>query len=349
MSAIREELMKAADIKPKRGESDDDLHRRLAKAISEDIDDPTWNALSSEAQDWNNATADAITNGKPIPAFPDAAASPTATAGSDAPTGRRRGSEAGKPSVGSAEKPKAYEPKVGDSVVIKTKRGRNVEGIIVTMDADGYVLNKDGEDGKEADDMEVPLATVAGLALSNTPEAAAAGSTTQAAAGAEEPPVPEVGDTVKIETKRGKILTGNLTAIDDDGFVLKDAAGDEHELAHAQVKTFEIKVKGKAPAPASNRRKASEPPAEPASTGRRRGAAAEAKPEGERKRVSNEKGVSVSHRINEIMIDNPDITEEKLGAMLKKEGIEFRPNTLSLNHSSAKKFLDLLKSKGKFK
>ena len=345
MSAIRAELMKAANVTPKRGESEVDFHKRMVKAISEDITEETWQGLSSEAQDWNNVAADAFGAGKEPPAFPDAAASPTATVASDAPTGRKRGAGA------------TAKEKKGDRVVITTKRGKAIEGVIVEMDEEGYVLNKDGEDGKEEDDVEVPLGTVASIALSNTAEAAAAGPTTEAAGGGVvEPEVPEVGDTIQVKTKRGKVIMGKLTEVEGDDIVLKDTQGEEHELQVSKLETWTMKAKGKpaeAAAATSTRRKASDSaPAkeEEKPAGRRRGAAAEAPAEGDKpKRASNEKGVSVSHRINEIMIDNPDITQEKLGATLKKEGIEFRDNTLNLNYTAAQKFLKLLKEKGKLK
>lgn len=341
MSKIREELVKAAGFTPKRGESEADQNLRLVKAISEDLDDKGWNALSGPAQDWNNDAADAITAGKEIPPFPDAEPAAPATTPM-----RRRG-------AGKVEETKI---EVGANVVIVTKRNKHVEGIIVEMDDDGYVLNKDGEKGDEANDVEVPKSTVQSIALSNTPEAAEAGATTKAGEGKTEdgevePEVPEVGDTIQVETKRGKVIMGNLIEAEGDNIVLKDAKGEEHELTVSTLKSWEMKVKGKKAEDKPTGRRGAGKTEESAATGggRRRGGAAADGDKGEeggkRTRSSNDRGVSVGTRVSEIMLDNPGISVEDVGKKLKKEGLDFRDNTLTLNYASTSKFIELLKAR----
>lgn len=336
MGKIREELMKAAEVAPKRGEDDSAFLIRLQKAISEEISEEVWDALSDEAQDWNNDAADAITAGKPIPPFKDEeAAAPV-------PAGRRRGTAA--PEAPPA--PVAYEPKVGDEVTATTKRGKVETGFIVEFDDATLVLNP-AKDGAEADDIELPMAGLV-IAPKAAPEPAPAGRTRGAARDAEPqgPSEPEVGDTVEVETKRGKVLIGNVTVLEGDDLVIKDAAGTEHELSVATLKTFKVKVKN---GPGKGPETAAEAPA----AGRRRGGASTTAPvppaaDAKTKRSANG-GVSVGTRVNELVIDNPGWSMEQVGAVLKKEGLEYRENTLSLTFSSANKFLDLLRARKLFK
>lgn len=70
MSAIEKELTAAAKIKPKKGEDRQAYFKRLCKAIY-NIKDPEWEALSVEAQDWQNDAAERLKAGDPIPEFPD--------------------------------------------------------------------------------------------------------------------------------------------------------------------------------------------------------------------------------------------------------------------------------------
>ncbi len=337
MGKIREELMKAAEVAPKRGEDDGTFLIRLQKAISEEISEEVWNALSDEAQDWNNDAADAITAGKPIPPFKD-----EEVPAAPAPAGRRRGPAAPE----APQAPTEYEPKVGDEVAATTKRGKVETGFIVEFDDSPLVLNAE-KAGAEANDIELPMAGLV-IVPKAAPAPAPAGRTRGAAKATEPegPAEPEVGDTVEVETKRGKVLVGNVTVLEGDDLVIKDAAGTEHELSVATLKTFKVKVKN---GPGKGPETAAEAPA----AGRRRGGASTAAPaapvaDAKTKRSANG-GVSVGTRVNELVIDNPGWTMEQVGTVLKKEGLEYRENTLSLTFSSAHKFLDLLRARELFK
>lgn len=319
MSAIRKELMDAAKMDPKRGEDDATFLIRLQKAISEEIDEATWAGLSEKAQDWNNDAADAITAGKSIPPFPDE----TAAAPAPAPS-RRRGATA------EPEQTVAYDPKKGDEVEVTTKRGKLVAGFIVELDAEVIVLNPEAN-GPEAKDIELPLP-------GSVVKPMVGAGLTKAAVDPKEPEEPEIGDTVAVITARDKNIVGLVVELSAETMVLKDSTGEEHELGINRLKS--VLVKGKpaaAPAPAASGRRGAAAPAPAPAAGEKA------------KRASNPAGVSVGQRINEMVIDNPAMKVEEIGAALKKEGLEFRDNTLGMTFSSAHKFLDLLRARKLFK
>lgn len=74
MSAIEKELLAVTKLKSKKDEDRQDYLARLCKAVAK-IKDPEWEALSSEAQEWNNDAAEAVRAAANIVDFPDAAKS----------------------------------------------------------------------------------------------------------------------------------------------------------------------------------------------------------------------------------------------------------------------------------
>ncbi len=87
-----------------------------------------------------------------------------------------------------------------------------------------------------------------------------------------------------------------------------------------------------------------------ASGSSRRGAAADDKKEDDKpKRSSNPAGVSVGQRIKDIIADDLDITEDKVGAILKKEGLEFKDTSLRMNFADCAKFLVCLRAAKRIK
>lgn len=316
--AIRKELMDVAKLTPKRGEDDKAFLVRLQKAISEDITEDEWNGLSPEAQDWNNTAADDITAKRPIGPFADE----KAEAKEPAAAGRRRGAAASTPAA------TAFQPKIGDNVLVTTKRGKVVQGIIVDLDDKVVVLNADGDKGDQANDVEIVLEG-ATLTPSNTAEAAeleGQAMTAGVSAVEDESKIPpEVGDSIKVETKRGKTILGKIVELEGDNLVLKDSTDEEHELLVSSLKSFEIKVRAKGNGTADV--KAANPGAAPTKRGTATGGGDEAdKP----KRSSNEPGVSVGNRIRDMLHENPKLTDEQIGVQLTKEKIEFRPPTVKM-------------------
>ena len=49
------------------------------------------------------------------------------------------------------------------------------------------------------------------------------------------------------------------------------------------------------------------------------------------------------------MAENPSMSEEAVGKQLKKEGIEFKENTLTLNYKTVTGFLKILEKAGRLK
>ena len=309
MSAIQAALAAATDIEPsKRGNetiTDQAYLKRLALGV-QDLPDADWNKLSQDAQDWFNAAADAIEKKTDIPAFPDLVKAE--------PSARRRGSSAAE------VKPMAStDAKKGMKVTVVTKRGKEYTGEVVEADDQGLVLEVDGKD-VELDHDKIDKISVAG-----------------AAPPAEEPEVsePEVGDTVEVVTKRGKKIMGNITELTDEDMVLKDAAGEVHELAKDRLESVVVKVKN---AKAGGGRGGAK--AESASSTPK----ADAEPAGRASAKANG-GVSVTTRIRELIAENLDAKKEDVSAALKKEGLEFKQATLDLTFGDMHKIVGILRDR----
>lgn len=327
MSKIREALVAATGLKIGRGEDEQTFLSRVAKAVSEDIDDATWNGLGDPAQDWNNLACKALTAGQPLPPFPDAVAAEPALA----PRGRTRGAAAAPAAL------VAYEPKEGDEVIATSKRNKVVTGFIVEI-KDGIAYVNPDREGPQDADIECPL-------VAYTFALADAGDTAPAEAAAQEPagPVdPQVGDTVEAVTKRDNVIVGNVVELGDDLMVLKDAAGGEHELVPSILKSVVVKVSNSASATA---------PA--VSAGRTRGAAATTTPPaagGDKpKRSSNPEGVSLGGRIREIVCENEALTSEQVSVQLTKEGIQFRDTSVKMIWKDTHNVIKLLRDLKKLK
>ena len=70
MSAVREELLEATGIKPKKNESEQALMKRVMKKIDADTDETIWSDLSEAAQTWYNDSVDASkSKSKKLPLF----------------------------------------------------------------------------------------------------------------------------------------------------------------------------------------------------------------------------------------------------------------------------------------
>lgn len=339
MSAIKQELMQAAEIKPKDGETEDAFLARLVTRIGSEIDTEQWDKLSAAAQDWNNLGSDAIDAQKPFPPFPDAEVAPSSS--------RRRGAAATPPA---APAPAPFVPKVGAAVTITTKRGKVETGVIVELTADEVIINANGEDGAKEDDKEFALANVT---IEPVGVQAASTAASPAAPEPKEPKTAEVGDTVEAVTARDKILVGNILVIDGDDLVLVDASGAEHELLKSKLKSIVVKVKnaksGMTSAPAA--------PAAPESTGRRGRSAAASPPaadtkpeEGKRTRSSNAGAAqTLGGRIRELICDNPAVTAEQVQATLTKENYQFAETSVRMIHKDTTVIIGMLRERGLLK
>ncbi len=328
MSKIKAELIAASALKLNRGEAEPAFLARVVVAIGNDISDETWSGISGPAQDWNNVAADALKLNKELPAFPDAEA-PAA-----APTTRRRAAAAPAP------EPVEYEPTKGDEVTATSKRNKVVTGFIVEITDDVVVVNP-ASDGPEADDIELPIASNTFVLAGAAEPAASTNKVADELAGLAEP---EVGDTVEVVTKREKIIVGNIEVLEGDDLVLKDAAGTEHELSMASLKSVKVKVK--------NAKSAAAPAPAPVATGRgrTRAAAEPAAGEAEKKtRSSNPAGVSLGGRIRELMCGDESLTVEQVSKKLTDEGINFRDTSVKMIRKDVLDVIAMLRQLKKIK
>lgn len=312
-SKTKDALITASKLSPKRGETDEEFMTRVHYEIAGGISEEAWNGLPSEAQDWNNAAAVTIDNKKPLPPFADMTEEAAAPASS-----RRRGGAA-------AAAPAVYEPKLGDSVTVTTKRGGVKTGVIVELSSDEIVINAKGEDGEKEDDQDFVRANVI---VTQVGGAAAAADDEPAG-----PMDPEIGDTVQVVTSRDKTIMGTVIELDmeADTLVLKDPSGADHELVPSRLKSMVVKHRpgvGSATATANTATKEAPPPA-PAPAGRRRGAAAApaaAAP------ADDEPKVNVGSVIRDVIVANPNATQEDCEKALNAAKVTFSPVTVRVAH-----------------
>lgn len=318
MSKIQQTLADATEIEPSKRANetitDQAYLMRLALGVQK-LGDDDWNKLDSAAQDWFNKAADAIEAKRDIPAFPDM---PQA----EAPSTRRRGAAAEPTATPYTSK----DAKKGDAVVVTTKRGRTIEGKVVEADDQGLVL----EDG-EGKDVELDHDKIESIKL-------AGGKTASAV-----PDVAEVGDTVKVTTKRGKVVMGNIKELTDKDIVLVDAAGEIHEFDLDRLDGG-ITVKAKGPA-GGRGSSASEAAAEVKSNGAGRAGPAADPAKAPRASTAANGGVSVTGRIRELIADDLAATKEAISAQMKKEGLEFKPATLDLTYGDMHKIISILRDR----
>lgn len=311
-SKIQQVLADVTEVEPskKRDETitSQDYLKRLAKAVGE-LPDADWNKLPKDAHDWYNSAVDAAEAKKDLPVFGDLPKD-------DAPTTTRRRAAAAE------EGP--YVPTVGDTIKAVTKRGKTVEGKLTEIDGTTLVVKtEDGDEELDTDRLQ-SIEKVGGKASA------------AADPGEDDGPAdPEVGDTVEVETQRGKKVMGNITEMTDDELVLETAAGDVEEFDRAKLKSVVVKSKNsgsKAPSRATGGSKAGKDDDKP-------------------KRTSSKDngGVSVTVRMRELICDNLAWTKEQVTAAMKKEALEFKPATLDLVFAEAHKLIGMLRERGALK
>jgi ribosome maturation factor RimP len=308
-SKILSELLEATGIKQNAKETDADLKKRVVTAVTE-LTDAEWAALSSGAQDWFNQAADAINAKEEAPDFPDAEDDEPAV------PARRRGAAAEK-----KEEPETQDPQVGDMVKIVTKRGKETEGELVEIDEDVVVLDVDGTE-EEFDRSRIDTITV----LGDT------GTAEQSSDDA--PAEPKVGDNLKVVTKRGKEVVGELVEIDGDILVIK-TDDEEVEVDSTTAQSVEV-VEEEKPAASSGRRRGA--PAEPTD----KPAAAE---KTKRTTAADNGGVVATVRMRELIVENMDLDKAGIAKLLGKEKITYKDNTLDLVYADSHKLIKMMKDR----
>lgn len=331
MSKIQQLLAKATETDPKRGESitDPAYLKRLALAVGE-LPDKDWDALPEECQDWVNEAADAINAKKDVPVLPDAEKEPVKE---EAPArSRRRSAEAEEPAKEAAATP--YKAAKGDKVKVVTKRGKEYEGTIVDPDDKGELVL---DDGKE--ELGLDLERIESVTPLNPPAEEPKNGRRRKAAEDDEPagPVePEVTDTVELVTARDKTYLGNVIELSGDEIVIKTAAGEELEFDRAKLKSVVVKVKNAGVhAQLGRHRRSGEKDAK------------KDEPEGKARKTTKEDngGVSVTTRARELMCDDLAADKEAIMKLLKKEGLDFKENTINLIYADVQKLVKMLRER----
>lgn len=321
MSAIQKELTKTLDIDaPKKAADRPDFLVDVIRGITK-LTDAQWNSMSAAAQNWFNEAVDAKNAKATIPEFPDFEAE------EEAPARRRAAADDEAPKGGTKVEVKEKDLKAGMPISLTTLRGKEDTGIVIEV-VKGILAIKHG-DGEEVEyDLE-RIDKMYTLATEEKEE----GTRRRRSAEDDEPADPiKVGATVKVTTKRGKEETGEIIELDEKTLVLK--VGKE-ELEYTRSNLESVTPVGGAKEETTTRRRSADSDKDSKSKGDE---------DGKTKRASND-GVSVGQRISELILDDMKATEEDIAKALKKEGLEFRENTLKLNFKSTHKFLDLLKER----
>jgi len=326
MSAIKKELMEATGVAQKRGQDEQEYLKALVKGVS-DLDDKGWNGLSVLAQDWFNEAADAVNAKKEVASFPDAEKEEVKE---EEATPRRRAASKEE----SDDKPAQKDPKVGDDVVITTKRGKTVEGKVTEIDDDQIVV---AVGDNELEIVRKNIETIV-VAFFNEEK-----KTTRRRAAEEEPEEPafdepKVGDQVTAVTAKDKTYSGEIIEIEDDLIVVK--VGDEElELTPSKLKKLTIH-----PAETkTSRRKAADDEGDAKPRGR-----AEAKEEpaakGSKIGVKSNGGVSVTQRMRELICADLGADKDAIMKIINKEGLKYREATMDVVFADTHKVVTLLKA-----
>jgi ribosome maturation factor RimP len=331
LKAIKKEILRATGITLEPGEKEQAFLARIVRAVVK-LPDAKWEALSVEAQDWQNEAIDRL-NDKKKPAligfgdFDDAEPPED-----EAPARRSRRSAEPDPEP---EGPK--DPEVGDTVTI-TVNGEKIKGEVVEIDAKNIVLDVDGE--------EEPFrrAKVAAIKVHGAAKPAD-----------DEPPAPKdpvVGDMVEVTLNDGEILKGELIEIDEKNIVL-EIDGEEEPYRRSKVKSIKV-----APAKAAARGRASKDEGVPikeedeeraANSRSRRGAAKDEKPAGRTRASAGEDGESDVKKAWKLMSEHMDDTFEQAQKRVAKAGLTVKEGTLNIRYKDLQHAYDRFKELGLIK
>lgn len=338
MSKIEKELQTATEVTPNKGEDRSDYLRRLMKAVA-GLSEKVWDGLTEAAQNWYNVNAKARNDAKKADkAIPDPLDFEQEE--EEEKPRSRRATEDDEPKKGGAdkgEKTAVEKLQEGDRVKLTTTRDKEISGTVVENSKRKEFVVIKGTDGKESEieidyDKVDSVEVFHGTAGSSEPDPG--------------PAEPQVGDEVEITTKRDKVIVATLVELNDDEIVFEDKDGKD-DLSRDRVKS--IKVLKKAAGASKAKAKEDEPAGRKAKAKDEGATSKEPAEEGKRTRSSNPEGVSVGQRIKELIAEDLEITEEDIAKKLKKEGVEFKENTLSLNFKECHKFLAVLKEAKRLK
>lgn len=334
MSKIAAELAKATGVDLSKFKDRAELHLALVKGVNA-LADKDWEKLSVAAQDWANDGADAVKAKKDIPEFPDY--TPETTGSSR----RRAADPEPEPETAAGAETAVEDLEEGLRVKITfKKRGteKSATGEVIEFSKRKSFLVVKEADGTE---VEIDFDTVTTTEVFH--------GTAGADDDADEPAEVAVGAVVKFTTKRGKEVEGEVTEYDEKkGYIVVGDADYDLDRIDGDIEIVKAAgSKGRA-----------EPEPEPETTSRRRSSSdddgkgkggKDAGAEEEKKRSSNPRGVSVGGRIRELLAEDPDMSADEIGKVLKKEKIEFRDTSLNMIYKDATALIALLRESGQMK
>lgn len=317
MSAIQKEVVKLLDVDvPKKAADRPDFLLAVVRGIGK-LPDEQWNNMSAEVQNWYNEAVDLKNAKKDLVDFPDFQAE-------EDPAPRRRSAasdDKDEPAAGTRVEVKEKDLKEGMVINLVTLRGKEDTGHVIEV-VKGVLAIRRGN----GEEIEYDLERVDKMyTLAAAKEEAEEGGRRRRSSADDEPEDPvKVGAVVTLVTARGKEVSGEIVELTKDLIVLKEGK-EEVEYPRDRVKSVTVFK-------ADKEERTS-----------RRAAAADDKDDA--KTRSDNGGVSVGQRIRELVLDNMDATQDDIEKLLKKEKLEFKGNTLSINYKDTHKFLSLLKER----
>lgn len=316
LSALRKELEKATGVKRAEGEDEQTYLARVMRKVAA-LDDKEWKGLSEAAQDWYNDAAERSNEKKDLPSL-----------GSDEPA--EEAPRARSRSRAADDEPAApADPKVGDTVTIKTEDGETYKGEVLEITERSITIDDDGEE-------EV-------IKRRNVKSIKVTGGKAEAAK--DEPAAePKVGDTVVVVDADGEEFEGELLEATERSIVV-EVKGEEEVFKRAKIKSIKV-AGGKA------RSSTKEEPAKEETTSRRRSTA---KDDGEgdgEKRTRSRRGADGESDVQKAwkyITENLDDSFEDVAKHVKKQGWDVKENTLNIKFNDVHKHYDQFKALGLIK
>lgn len=318
LKKVRKEILAAVGLERDKGEEEQTFLARVVKAVTK-LPDPKWEALSVEAQDWQNDNIDRLNDKKkpPILGFGD-----DEQDDDDAPPARRGRREAAE----AAEPEGPVDPEAGDTVTLTLSNGEKVKGEVIEIDEKNVVLEVDGEE-------EVYRRSKVAVIKVHSSSAAAT---------AAPPKEPTVGDEVLVTLVGGKKVTGEIVEIDEKNVVL-EVDGEEEPFRRAKVESI-------VPAAAATTSRRSVEPdaaaanAAPARRGRGRPPAATST-----RAVAGDDGETDVKKAWKLMSEHMGDTFEQAQKRVAKAGLTVKEGTLNIRYKDLQHTYERFKELGLIK